>query len=87
MHDQTSQRVLLLSAGIDHSLIQQIPLGIPPLQFAHVVVDTLLQRGTLEDAHHAIESILQATKQYLGYDGRSRCETIIQALQTSSPQE
>jgi hypothetical protein len=80
MHDQITQKVLLLSAKIDQHIIQNIPLGLPPAQFAHTLVEILLREGTLADGRNALEAVLEATKQYLGADAKHRCDALIQEV-------
>ncbi len=77
IHDKYVQQALLHSAGLDEALLNQLAVGIPSNQFVELLVSTCLKYGRLHDGRHALESILETTKKYLGQDGRAASDTLI----------
>ncbi len=58
IHDSNSQRALLLTAGLDTELQDQIYFSGPPTQFFQLLIPTLLSYGTLQDGRDALEAVL-----------------------------
>lgn len=68
IHNADGQRALILSAGLDPHLQNLIKIGIPVAEFVPSLVATLFNYGMLDDGRYAIEAVLEATKNYIGYD-------------------
>lgn len=58
----------------------QISVGKPPAQFISLLVETLLDYGRLNDGQHALASVLEVAKTYVGQDKKVYCEALIQEL-------
>lgn len=77
IHDSESQRALLLQAGLDSQLQAQIPVGKPPAQFIPSLISILLSYGKLNDTQYALEAVLKASKNYIGQDRQTYCESLL----------
>ncbi len=80
MHDSESQRAFIYKAGLDTKLQNQIHFGKPPVEFIPLLVTKLLKYGKNSDGHEALETLLEATKDFVGDDRRKYCDTLIQEL-------
>lgn len=82
IHDSNSQRALLLGAGLDSGLHDQIYFSGPPAQFFQLLIPTLLSYGTLKDGRDALEAVLEVAKNSVGQDKQRECDTLIQELRS-----
>ncbi|MCP4370128.1 MAG: hypothetical protein GY797_18745 [Deltaproteobacteria bacterium] len=82
IHDSNSQRALLLIAGLDTELQDQIYFSGPPAQFFQLLIPTLLSYGKLKDGRNAVEAVLEAAKNSVGQDKKDYCDMLIQDLQS-----
>jgi eukaryotic-like serine/threonine-protein kinase len=80
IHDSEAQRALLYLSGLDTQLQAQIPIGMPPAQFIPSLIAILLDYGAMDDNRHALEAVLEATKQYVGQDRKIYCDTLVEEL-------
>lgn len=80
MHDNSSQRALIYSAGLDQALLNQIQFSGSPAQIFQLLVPMLVSYGTLEDGRDALEALLEAAKDYVGRDRKEYCEELLQEL-------
>lgn len=81
IHDSNSQRVLILSTGIDAELQNQIHFSGPPSQFFQLLLPTLMSYGKLKDGRDALEAVLGAAKSSVGQEKKA-CDDFIQKLRT-----
>ncbi len=80
LHDRSSQRALLYSAGLDDELNEQIEVGGPPADFVRVLVDTLSRYGCLADGRHALAAILEAAQGHVGKEKQAESERLLEEL-------
>ncbi|MCP4403286.1 MAG: hypothetical protein GY801_39010, partial [bacterium] len=84
IQESNAQRALLLSAGIDAEVHQQLSVGVAPTQFVQVLVNTLQTYGMLADGRNALVAVLEAAKQNVGQEGKMSCDKLIQDIQSIS---
>ena len=82
IHDSSSQRAFILSAGLDSQLQHQINFSGPPAQSFQLLVSTLISYGKLKDGRDALEAVLEAAKNYVGQDKKDYCDILIQKLRS-----
>lgn len=82
IYDSNMQQALVDSAGLDPELEKQIRTGMSPTQFAHLLIPTLRDYGSLEDGRYALVAILEATRGYVGPNKQAECDRLIQELQS-----
>lgn len=80
IHGSDSQWAFTYKAGLDQELQDQIPFGKPPVEFIPLFVSKLLKYGKINDGREALEAILETTKDFIGYDRREYCETLLKEL-------
>ena len=68
IHDSKTQEILIYSAGLDLQLEKQVTFGGSASHFVNQLVTTLINYGKLDNGQYAIESLLEATKNYIGQD-------------------
>ncbi|MDY0093723.1 MAG: hypothetical protein RBT80_13595 [Candidatus Vecturithrix sp.] len=78
--DSPAQRAFVASIGLEHSLQQQLHVGLPQGQFVELLVSILSKYGRLADGRQALEALLEAAQQYVGQDRKRYCETLLHAL-------
>ena len=84
LYDSDKQWAFVYSAGLEVELQQQIRVGMSQAQFVQVLVSTLSRHGKLEDGRHALEAILETAKHFVGKEGQTKCDSLIQELQALS---
>lgn len=82
VYDSQGRRALLLQAGIDAELLDQIDWGDSSKLFFPRLLDILLSYGTLPDGKHALEAVLEAAKENIGQDKRALCDGLIHDVKT-----
>ena len=87
VHDNSGQQALILRAGLDPQLRQQIHFGGSPAQFFPLLVNTLLAYGKLDDEREALEAVLKAAKDAVGKDKKRYCDSLIQKIRATSKSE
>ncbi len=80
IRESNSQRALLLTAGLDTELQDQISFSGPPSQFFPLLIPTLLNYGKLKDGRNALEAVLGSAKGIVGPDRQQTCDDFIQKL-------
>ena len=73
------QRSLLLEAGLDESLTQQLQFAAPAVFVPHLL-DHLVKFGALDDGRNALIAVLNAAKRSVGKDRRAVCDALIDAV-------
>ncbi len=76
----SSQQSFCYSAGLDGSLEQQLPFGVPAGQFMQHLVTKCMKYGTLPSGQHALIAVLKAAKNYVGKNRKEYCDTLIKAV-------
>lgn len=80
--DISKRQAFIYSLGLDTELQAQLSFQDPPAQFVPLLVKIMLQYGKLHDGRYALETLLEATKNFIGEDRRTQeCEPLIQELQ------
>lgn len=72
------QRAFINSAALGSQLQRQIQFSGSSVQFIELLVPLVVQYGQLEDRRNALEAVLEATKNYVGQDGREDCDRLLQ---------
>lgn len=80
IHKPLTQNALVSSAGLDTQLKAQLHIGNSVINFVQDLINAAMSYGNLNDGRHALEAILDATKQYVGPDRQKVCDELIQAL-------
>ena len=80
VHD--GQRAFIKSAVLDSQLEAQIMFSGSSVQFIELLVPQLVKYGRLEDGRHALEAVLESTKNFVGPDRREVCGRLLQELRT-----
>lgn len=75
-----TRKALVLTAGLDTELQQQLDFTGSPAQFVPKFVSTLCDYGILKDRRYALEAILEAAKKLVGQDRKDRSDKLIQEL-------
>lgn len=79
--DETkSRRAFIYSIGIDSQLKDQIHFDEPPAQFVPLLVSTLVNYGRLKDGRYALETVIEAAKNYVGQDKQKNCDALIREI-------
>ncbi len=86
VHGSEGRRALLLQAGLDTQVSLQVNWDGPSSQFFPLLVETLLSFGTLPDGRHALEALLVSSKQQIGQNKQTECDTLLQHLSLLLPQ-
>ncbi len=84
IHDHSSQRALIQSAGLDAQLQRKIDFNGPSEQFFQLLIPTLGNYGKLADARDPLEAVLEAAKANIGKERQTECAQLIEALRTFS---
>ena len=82
--DIKTRRALLRSAGLDEHLYAHLTYEGSTSQFTQNLVATLDRYGNLNDGRSAIEVVLKATQNYVGYDKREYCDRLIDELRIAA---
>lgn len=82
LDDTKSRQAFIYSAGLDSQLKDLIDFDKPVAQFAPLLVSTLIKYGELHDGRHALESVLETAKGYVGQDRQLHCDKVLQELHT-----
>jgi len=78
INDRNGQQALINRAGLDKQLQDQIKFPGSTAQFFDLLVPTLVQYGQIEDGRNALESVLEAAKDYVGKNRRAYCDRLIE---------
>ncbi|MCP4403903.1 MAG: hypothetical protein GY801_42180 [bacterium] len=76
-YDSNAQRALMLNAGLDPQLQNQIHFGGPPAQFFQLLLATLVSYGRLQDGRDALEAVLETAKSSVGRDKQDDCDRLL----------
>ena len=87
IHDRNVRQALLLNAGLDTQLQNQLDAAPPPTLFFPVLVRALRSYGTLEDGRHPLKAVLEAAKDFVGQQYQKNCDILIQELDATLPGE
>ena len=79
IQSENFQQAIILNAGLDASLQQQVRYAAPAVFIPHLL-DMLVKFGTLDDGRNALIAVLEAAKGYVGKDRQTECETLIDAV-------
>ena len=82
--DPQVRQALIHSAELDPQLRNQISFVSSSGAFFQLLLSTLIQYGRLNDGRHAIAAILEASKAFLGQDGRAYCDELINEITGSA---
>ncbi len=80
IHDRLKQQALLISAGLDESLFNQLPIGAPPTAFISALVSRCVAYGQLRDKRHALIAVMNAAKQFVGADRQAAADALIEQI-------
>lgn len=80
IHDTNSQRSFLSSIALDRQLEDQISFGLSPTQFVQLLVTISVKYGTLKNGQLAIAVILEAAKNYVGWNKSEDCDSLIEEI-------
>lgn len=80
-----AQQALILGAGLDQELLNQINFGSPPGQFFQLLIPILRNYGELEDGRDALVAVLESARELVGSNRKKQCDTLIEELEFSEP--
>lgn len=80
IHDRLKQQALLISAGLDESLFNQLSIGVPPTAFINALVSSCMAYGQLRDKRHALIAVMNAAKQFVGADRQAAADALIEQI-------
>ncbi|MCP4371260.1 MAG: NACHT domain-containing protein [Deltaproteobacteria bacterium] len=78
--DKDGRQTLILNAGLDRNLQEQLNYNGSLATFVPLLINTLYSYSELEDGRNALIAILEASKQYVGTDRQAYCDTLIQEV-------
>lgn len=87
IHDSGTQRSLILNAGLDTRLRDQIQFGGSAEQFVSLLVPLLYDYGRLEDGRGALVAVLRSARDVVGGDKQDYCDLLIREVQAIAPDE
>ena len=85
--DRNGRRAFIHSVALDAQLQGQIEFPGSSRQFFELLVPQLVRYGQLKDGRHALETVLESAKNYVGQDRREDCERLLQELRAVSSLE
>lgn len=80
----TARQGLVHSAVLDRQLRSQFDFSMPSAQFFQIFVPMLHDYGKLEDHRNPLQAVLEAAKGFVGQEGRTRCEILIEKIERLS---